>query len=200
MTMNILIAVLALLPMTAAAQGRDSGSLLRGSMHALGQAGFAGMADIAMPQAPSAPSVSLVAAPVTETAQAIVALVDAVKKIGIDGSFSGAVLRKVGLAFVGETYPFKVIKISDPDVRNFTVTAVRGQNDILLEAVKKVDGKKHLRSYLISADGKLLGAAVSWKENGLILTESIPLVDAEADYREQLDYWMRYYRANLKKP
>lgn len=200
MNMNILIAVLALAPMTAAAQVRDAGSLLRGSMHALGQAGFAGMQDIQMPQAPSPMSASPAAAAVDDTAQAIVALVDAVQKVGIEGLSVGAVLRKVGLTFVGDTFPFKVIKVADPDVRNFTVTTVRGQNDILLESVIKVDGKKHLRSYLISADGKLLGAADSWKENGLILTESIPLPDAEAGYREQLDFWMRYYRANLKKP
>ncbi len=200
MTMNILIAVLALAPMTATAQVRDAGSLLRGSMHALGEAGFARMQDIPMPQAPSAMSASPAAAAVDETSQAFVALVEAVQKIGIESFSTGAVLRKVGLAFVGETYPLKVIKVADPDMRYFTVTAARGQNDILLEAIKKVDGKKQQRSYLISSDGRLLGAAVSWKENGLILTESIPLTDAEAGYREQLEFWMRYYRANLKKP
>jgi hypothetical protein len=195
-----LAVVAAFLPMNAAAQVRDSGSLLRESIHALGQAGFAGMQDVSPPQAVNVVSAAPAAAAGDETAQAVAALVEAVQKTGIEGSFSGAVLRKVGLAFVGETYPFKVIKIADPDVRNFAVTTVRGQKDILLEAVKKVDGKKHLRSYLISADGKLLGAAVSWKENDHILTDSVSLADAEAGYREQLDFWMRYYRANLKKP
>ena len=201
MTMNIFIAMLVLLPMTAVAQVRNPGSLLRGSMHALGQAGFAELQDVPMPQAPSAISASPAAVPLDETAQAIIALVEAVQKDGIESTFSAGVLRKVGLAYVGEIYPFKVLRFTDADtLRYFTVTAVRGKNDILLESTKKVDGKKQMRSYLISAEGRLLGAAVSWKDNGLIWTDSIPLADAEAGYREQLDYWMRYYRANLKKP
>lgn len=205
MTINffIRIAVLASLPMTAAAQVRDAGSLLRGPLQALGQAGFAGTQNIAMPEAPSAAAVSPTAAPADEPAQAVAALVDAVAKSGAEGTFSGAVLRKVGLAFVGEVFPFKNIQVIDSGanlIRNFTVTSIRGSNDILLQAVKQTGVNKQLRSYLISADGRLLGAAVSWKESGTLLTDAIPLADAETGYREQLDFWIRYYRANLKKP
>ncbi len=201
--MNYLIpiAVLAFLPMTAAAQARDAGSLLRGPMQALGQAGFAGMQDVPMPQAPSAVPASPVTAPVNETAQAVAALADAAQKSGGERTALGALLRKVGLAFDGKDFPIKDIQVTDSDLlRLFSVTPIRGQNDIFLESVKKHGVKKQLRSYLISADGRLLGAAVSWKANGAYLTDSIPMGEAEAGYREQLDFWMRYYRANLKKP
>lgn len=196
----ILIVILASIPLTAAAQVRDARSLLNGPMQALGQAGFAGMQDIPMPQAPSAAPGSPVAPPVDETTQAVAALVEAVQKTGTEGSLFGAILKKVGLAFEGETFPFKVFQMTDAGtLRRFTVTSVRGKNDILLETMKKVGGKKQLWSYLISDDGRLLGAAVSWKENGTYLAESVPLAEAEVGYREQLDFWLRYYRANLKK-
>ncbi len=204
MTMNyFILAAIAFLPMTAVAQPRDAGSLLRGSLQALGQAGFAEIQGVPMPQAPSTVAASPTATPQDETAQAVAALVDAVQKTGVEGTFVGAVLRKVGLAFNGEVFPFKNIQVIDLNlnlIRNFTVTSIRGQNGILLQSVAKSGINKKLRSYLISAEGKLLGAAVSWKENGAYLTDSIPLADAEVDYREQLDFWMRYYRANLKKP
>lgn len=203
MTMNhiLLISALTLLPMTVTAQIRDAASFLRGPIQALGQAGFAGMQDISVLQPPSALSASTVAAPADETSQAVKALVEAAQKSGGDTTSLGAILRKVGLAFSGEIVPIKVLQVAETDlVRLFSVTAVRGTNDIFLETVKKSGGKKQLRSYLISADGKLLGSALSWKENGAYLTDSIPVAEAEADYREQLDFWMRYYRANLKKP
>lgn len=203
MTRNylLLIAVLAFLPMQAKAQVRDAASLLRGSMQALGQAGFAGMQDVTMPQPPSAMSASPASMRVDETALAIAALVDAVQKSGTESKSVGETLRKVGVPYNGEFFLSKDIQAADSDsIKLFTVTAVRGQNDILLEAVVKVGGKKELRSYLIATDGKLLGAAVTRKENGAYVAESVPLAGAEAGYREQLDFWMRYYRANLKKP
>ncbi|MBI5247542.1 MAG: hypothetical protein HY923_10200 [Elusimicrobia bacterium] len=196
-----LVSALTLLPMTAAAQVRDAASLLRGPVQALGQAGFAGMKDISVSEPPSALSASPAAAPADETSQAVKALVEAALKSGGDRTSFGAILRKVGLVFNGEIVPVKDLQVAETDlVRLFSVTSVRGTNDIFIETVKKVGGKKKLRSYLISPDGKLLGSAVSWKENGAYLTDSIPAAEAEADYREQLDFWMRYYRANLKKP
>lgn len=196
-----LIALLVCLPLTAAAQVRDAGALLRGRIEALGQAGFAGMQDVPMPQAPSAVPAAPLSAPADETTQAIVALIDVVQKSGVESKSVGDTLRKLGVAFDGEFFLAKNVKGTDPATINlFSVTAARGKTDILLETVVKVDGKKQLRSYLISADGKLLGAAVTRKENGAYLAESVPVAEAEAGYREQLDFWMRYYRANLKKP
>lgn len=197
----ILLAVLAFLPMAAAAQVRDAGTLLRGPMQALGQAGFAGMQDIPMPQAPNAVSAAPVSAPADETTQAIAALIDAVQKSGTESKSIGETLRKLGVPYADEFFLAKNIKATESDsIKLFTTTAVRGKTDIILEVVVKVSGKKELRSYLISADGKLLGAAVSRKENGAYVSESVSLTDAEAGYREQLDFWMQYYRANLKKP
>lgn len=196
-----LIAVLVCLPLTAAAQVRDAGALLRGRIEALGQAGFAGMQDVPMPKAPSAVPASPMSEPADETAQAIAALSDVVRKSGEEIKFIGDALRKLGVAFDGESFLAKNIKVTETaSTHLFTVTAVRGKTDIILVALVRVDGKKQLRSYLISADGRLLGAAMTRKENEAYLVESIPLPEAEAGYREQLDFWMRYYRANLKKP
>lgn len=195
------IVTLAFLPITTTAQIRDTGALLRGRVEALGQAGFAGMTGIPTQQAPNAAPASPAVVPVDETTQAVAALVEVVQRTGIEGGFSGAVLRKVGLAFDGEAYRFKVVQIKGPDsTRQFVVTSARGSIDILLESVTKVEGRRQLRSYLIAADGRLLGAAVSWKENELILTDSIPLAQADTGYREQLGFWLQYYRANLKNP
>lgn len=196
-----LIALLVCLPLTAAAQVRDAGALLRGRIEALGQAGFAGMQDVPMPKAPSAVPAAPLSAPADETTQAIAALIDVVQKSGVESKSVGDTLRKLGVAFDGEFFLAKNVKGTDSATINlFSVTIARGKTDILLETVVKVDGKKQLRSYLISADGKLLGAAVTRKENGAYLAESVPLAEAESGYREQLDFWMRYYRANLKKP
>lgn len=196
-----LIALLVCLPLTAAAQVRDAGALLRGRIEALGQAGFAGMQDVPMPKAPSAVPASPLSEPGDETTQAIAALIDVVQKSGVESKSVGDTLRKLGVAFEGEFFLARNVKGTDPATINlFSVTTARGKIDILLETVVKVDGKKQLRSYLISTDGKLLGAAVTRKENGAYLAESVPLAEAETGYREQLDFWMRYYLANLKKP
>lgn len=197
----ILIAVLASLPLTAAAQVRDPGAMLRGQIEALGQAGFAGMRDIPMPQAPSAVPAAPQSTPADETTQAVAALVDAVQKSGAEIKSTGDVLRELGVAFDGESFLAKNIEATDAASTNlFTVTAARGKTDIILVTLVRVNGKKQLRYYLISADGRLLGAAVTRKENGANLTESVPMAEAESGYREQLDFWVRYYRANLKKP
>lgn len=196
-----LIAMLVCLPLTAAAQVRDASSLLRGRIEALGQAGFAGMQDVRMPTVPSAVPATPSATPADETVQAIAALVDVVQKSGAESKSIGDTLRKLGVAFDGEFFLAKNVKGTNPATINlFSVTTSRGKTDILLETVVKVDGKKQLRSYLISADGKLLGAAITRKENGAFVAESVPLAEAAPGYREQLDFWVRYYRANLKKP
>ncbi len=197
----ILIVALASLPLTATAQVRDAGTLLRGQTEALEQAGFAGMRGIPMPQAPSAVPAAPQSTPADETTQAIATLIEVVQKSGAEMQSIGDVLRKLGVAFDGESFLAKNIKATDAASTNlFSVTAARGKTDIILVTLVRVNGKKQLRYYLISADGRLLGAAVTRKENEAYVSESVPLAQAEAGYREQLDFWLRYYRANLKKP
>ena len=83
------------------------------------------------------------------TAQAVAALVDTVQKSSVEGSFVGAVLRKVGLAFNSEVFPFKNIRVVDinlKSIRNFIVKSIRRNNDILLRSVPKFGVNKKLRS------------------------------------------------------
>lgn len=107
----------------------------------------------------------------------------------------------MGVAFDGELFPSKTILITDSgSPKLFTVATIPGKDDIFIEEATRTAGKKQIRSYRISAGGKLLGAAVTWKENGTYIAESVPLAEAEAGYREQLAFWIQHYRANRKKP
>ncbi len=196
-----LVAVLAFVPMSANAQVRDSGSLLRGSMRALEQAGFAGMQAVSMPQAPGEASAAPLSIPDDETAEAVTALVDAAQKLNGAGLAPGETLRKLGIIFDDEKSPTKSLGAFDSDSKKyFTVIMIQGRKYVLIEEMRTVAAKKQLRSYLIGADGSLLAAAVTRKENGKYIAEPIPFADAAAGHREQLDFWVRYYRVNLKKP
>lgn len=196
-----LFAVLAIFPAVAASQVRDPGLILRGSARVLEQAGFAGMQGVADISAPDSVKASPVQAPVDETAEAIAAIAAVVQRIN-QGTYPGEVLRKVGIPFSGDDALVRNMKVADGDVSRFiTIPAIPGSGDqMIMEAITKVGGRKLLRSYLISANGSLRGAAASRKENGVFVAEAIPLPEAESGYREQLDFWLRYYRANLKKP
>ena len=63
-----------------------------------------------------------------------------------------------------------------------------------------MDGRKELRSYLISMNGTLEAAALTLKINGKVQAEKISVSQAEAGCRELLEFWTRYYRDNLKNP
>ncbi len=194
-----LIAIMSFLPISAQAQVRDAGSLLRGSILGLGQVGFEGMQGIPMPQPPSYAAAAPILTTVDETAQAVATLEDAARPTS--GGAPGDTLRKLGIAFDGESSPSKGLGATDSESKRlFGVVIVQGKKYVLIEEMKKAVVPKQLQSYLIGADGGLLAAAVTRKENGKFIAEPISLADAAAGHREQLDFWVRYYRANLKKP
>jgi hypothetical protein len=78
----------------------------------------------------------------------------------------------------------------------FSTTTFRGKTEIIISGFD--NAKQELRSYLISSDGILLAAATTRKVNGQFQAEKIPVSEAQEGYGEVLEFWMRYYRDNLK--
>lgn len=199
MNMNALplVAALALTPMVASAGIGNAETILGGSLKALQGAGFEGIHDIPVPSALPAVAAFRVAARADETAEALAALTARTSILDGNGSAIGETVRKLGFAFDGDEFPTKNFS---SDGNNFAVTSYRGKVELILQEVLRVDGKKRLRSCLLSADGTLQAAAVTRKENGRFIADAVPPAEAQAPCRALLDFWVQYYRDNLKKP
>lgn len=189
-----IIAGLAFLPLTASAQVRDANSILRGQIHALQMAGFSGMTEVQVPQAPATARSLPVSVQVDETTEALVTLGASPH----DVTLIGETARTLGFDFNGDQLPGKgyATPKDQPTVRYFSATTFRGKTDIVIsEGIKET---RELRSYLISPDGTLVAAAVTRKVNGKFQVERISNSEAQAGYRSLLEFWLRYYRENLK--
>lgn len=200
MTGNLLaIIVLAFAPLGASAQPRNANAMLREQIQALGASGFSGMAEIQVPQAPATMKGASVSVQADKTTEALAALRREAKT---EMNLTPENARALGFNFTGERFP--VMNITTPKdqdvIRLFNVTTVRGTTDFIVQDFRRVNGRQELRSYLISDNGVLESAALTVKVNGKILAEKIPVAAAQAGCREQLEFWKRYYRENLKRP
>ena len=196
-TLTIIVG-LAFAPLAASAQTGNANMALREQIQALRASGFSGMAEIQMPQAPAAVTASPASVQVDETTEALAALRLAVKD---DTGLEGETARVLGFSSNGERLPVKYLSTPKAEVvRWFNVTTFRGTTDIIIQDFRTVDGRKELRSYLITTNGTLEAAALTVKINGKFLAEKIPVSEAQAGCREQLEFWTRYYRENTKKP
>lgn len=197
MTQKILIFVagLAFAPLTASAQVRDANSILRGQIQALKAAGFSGMTEVQMPQAPTTARTLSVSAQVDETAEALAALSRTAQK---KANLINETLQALGLDLNGRTSLDRAIERQPfpGGIRFFTVTTIRGNPSIIIEEFEKAS--QELRSYLITSDGNLVAAALTRKVSGKFQAEKVPTSEAQAGYRNLLEFWMRYYRDNLK--
>ncbi|UPT75874.1 MAG: hypothetical protein M0D55_09505 [Elusimicrobiota bacterium] len=191
------VAGLAFAPLAASAQPGNANVVLRGQMQVLQAAGFSGMAEVAMPQAPAAVRVLPVSAQADETSEALAALI---RGALLDGTLNGEGVRALGFNFKGDLFPVKsYAKPADQTVITiFSVTTFRGKTDIIIsQGIKET---REVRNYLISPEGVLEAASVWRKVNGSSQAESIPVSQAQAGSREMIQFWVRYYRENLKKP
>ncbi|OFX10924.1 MAG: hypothetical protein A2516_07410 [Alphaproteobacteria bacterium RIFOXYD12_FULL_60_8] len=193
MTALTLIAGLAFLPLTASAQVRSADSILRGQIQALHGAGFSGMTDVQMPSAPTTAATFPVLAQADETAEALTVLIKAAQ---VKDGLVGDTVRAMGFDFKDKTFPVKGITMQQDGstTRFFSVTAFRDKTDIIMEELQIIDGKKVLRSYLMSPSGVLETAVLTKKRQADI----IPAQEAQEGFQKLLGFWMRYYRDNLK--
>lgn len=193
-----IIAGLAFAPLAASAQPGNANAVLREQMQALRTSGF-GMAEVQVPQAPAAVKGVLASNQVDEITEALAALRRETKA---ESNVGGEAVRALGFDFNGEKLPVKHIvtpKIEDV-IRWFNVSTFLGTTDIIMQDFRKVNGRQELRSYLISTSGALEAAALTVKVNGKLVAEKVPVSAAQAGCREQLEFWTRYYRENLKNP
>lgn len=195
----MIITGFAFAPLMAAAQPGNTNAVLREQIQALSASGFSGMTEIQVPQAPATMKGVPASVHVDETTEALAALRRESKE---DTGLGGETARALGFNFNGELLPVKyIVTPKDHDViRFFNVTKFRGTTDIIIQEVRKVDGRKEMRSYLISMNGILEAAAITVKVNGKYPADKIPVSAAQAGYRELLEFWTRYYRENLNKP
>lgn len=194
-----IIAGLVFAPLAASAQSGNANAALSGQMQALRASGFLGLAEIQVPQATADVKATPASVQVDETAEALAALSREVKE---ESSQDGETARALGFNFNGDLLPTKYIvtpKVQDV-TRFFSITTFRGTADIIIQEIRKVDGRKELRSYLITSTGSLEAAALTVKINGKVQAERISGSQAQAGCRELLEFWTRYYRDNLKKP
>lgn len=195
-----IIASLAFAPLSVSAQAGNANTALRQQIQALGAAGFSGMTELRAPQSPpAAMNAAPAAAQPDETTETLAALRREAKE---ETGLGGETARALGFDFNGELLPTKYLvspKVQDV-IRYFSVTTFRGQSDVIIQEIRKVDGRKEMRSYLIAMNGALEAAALTVKVNGKYPAEKIPVADAQAGCRELVEFWTRYYRENLKKP
>jgi len=181
-------------PLVASAQPRDGNAMLRGQIQALGAAGFSGMTEIQVP-APATTKIVLVSVQADETTDALAGLI---RKAKIPTTFDGETMRVLGIDFDGEKLLTTGIdKQKHPGgIYFFSVTNARGKTEILMAGFDSA--KQERPTYLVSTDGTLVAAAITRKLNGKFQAERIPVSEAQAAYKELLEFWMRYYRDNLK--
>jgi len=194
-----LVVGLSLLPLAALAQPGNANVALREQIQALRASGFSGMTEIQALQAPAAANAAPASAQVDETTKALAALLNEAK----DGwVIFGETARTLGLGFTGDLLSVKGVETpaTQDVVRFFYATSFRGSSDIIISEVRKVNGRKEMRSYLVSMNGTLEAAALTVKVNGKVQAEAIAVSAAQAGYRELLEFWTRYYRDNLKNP
>lgn len=191
------VAGLVFAPLVAFAQPRNANAVLRGQIQALQVAGFSGMAEIALPQAPAAMRALPVSAQADETREALAALIRGAQA---DQTLNAEGMRALGFNFNGDHFPAKgYAKPENQPVKTmFSTTTFRGKTDIIIS--QGIDATREVRTYLISPEGVLEAAAATRKVNGKSQAESIPVSQAQADSSEMIQFWVRYYRENLKKP
>ena len=192
-----LVAGLAFAPLAAYAQPGNANAVLRGQIHALQAAGFSGMADVALPQAPAVVGVLPVSAQADESTEALAALIRGAQP---GSTLNGEGIRALGFNFSGDKLPVNGYGWAENQSLKtmFSITTFRGKTDIIIS--QGIKATRELRSYLISPEGVLEAAAVTRKVNGILQSESIPVSQAQAGSREMIQFWVRYYRENLKKP
>lgn len=188
---------LAFAPLAASAQPGNANAALHAQIQALQRAGFSGMTEVQIPQAPVAVKVLLVSAQADETTEALAALIRGAQ---LDGTLHGEAIRALGFNFNGDKFPIKGYDKPEnqPVMTVFSITTFRGKTDIIIW--EGINATKEVRSYLISPEGVLEAAAVTRKVNGKSQAEKIPVSQAQAGSREMIQFWVRYYRENLKKP
>lgn len=191
------VAGLAFAPLAASAQPGNTDAVLRGQIQSLQAAGFSGMAEVAMPQAPAAVRALPVSAQADETMEALTALIRGAQR---DGTLNGEAMRLLGFKFNGDFLPVKGYDQQEDQtvITKFSVTTFRGKPDIIIS--HGIKATREGRSYLISSEGVLEAAVVTKTVNGKFQRESIPVSQAQAGSREMIEFWIRYYRENLKKP
>jgi len=192
-----LVAGLAFAPLAASAQLGNANAVLRGQIQALQAAGFTGMAEVAMPQVPAAVRALPVSAQADETTETLAALIRGAQ---VDRTLNGETMRLLGFKFNGDFLPVKGYDQQEDQTvtTKFSVTMFRGKTDIIIS--HGIKATREGWSYLISPEGVLEAAVVTRTVNGKFQRESIPVSQAQAGSREMIQFWIRYYRENLKKP
>jgi hypothetical protein len=190
---------LALLPLAAMSQVREPTVLMNGHLQSLKVAGFPVPSEAPPVEVPT--PVPSVGASKTITSEALSALVASAKDDRKSYTYVAETARVLGFVFEGDE--FLVVNIpaqKAPDaIRVFSVAHYHNADEIIFDEIRRVDGRKEARSCLVSADGVLRAAALTVKVNGSYIAKKVPNDDAQAGCRALLDFWVQYYRDNLKK-
>jgi hypothetical protein len=133
--------------------------------------------------------------------EALLALVASAKDDPKSYTYVPETARVLGFIFEGNEFLVGNLPVQKfPDaLRGFSVAHYHGADEIIIDEIRRVDGRKEDRSYLVSADGVLRAAALTFKVNGSYVAQKVPNDDAQAGCRALLDFWVQYYRDNLKK-
>jgi hypothetical protein len=172
---------------------------MQGAVQALKAAGLPAVpgAQFIKVQAPTPDS----SVPLNETAKALSALVGVAQKQTRGPDFLIATAKALGFIFEGDSFPVGSIP-SQKDggiIRYFSIAQYHGKDEIIIDEIRRIDGRKELRSYWITPAGELQAAALTVKVNGSYVAQKVPADDAQTGCRALLEYWVQYYRDNLKR-